>query len=190
MIRVGKLKNNQTGFSAVEAFLILIIIAIVGGTGWYVWHAKQTADKSLSSSAITSPTFEKKTATTVPPQASSKTYLTIKEWGIKVKLGSADPSIISYTLLGPTNTEEGDKLADAAQLSLTSSVTTNTECQSLGIIIQRSSTKLSDRPNQQQVGNYWYDVGGSPSSCGDTKLDAIRTQYTANTTTWTYLSEN
>ena len=30
------IKNNQRGFGAVEAILIVIIIGIVGGAGWYV----------------------------------------------------------------------------------------------------------------------------------------------------------
>ncbi|HEX5448265.1 MAG TPA: hypothetical protein VFW90_03660, partial [Candidatus Saccharimonadales bacterium] len=42
------MKTDQ-GFTVIEGLLILVIIAILGGTGWYVWHGKQQADKSLSS---------------------------------------------------------------------------------------------------------------------------------------------
>lgn len=38
-------KMSQTGFSVVEALLILIIVAIVAGTGWYVWHVQQNTNK-------------------------------------------------------------------------------------------------------------------------------------------------
>jgi uncharacterized protein (UPF0333 family) len=43
--------NTQKGFAALESLLILIIIAIIGGTGYYVWHSKQQTDKTLSGAA-------------------------------------------------------------------------------------------------------------------------------------------
>jgi hypothetical protein len=43
------MKKNQYGFSAVEASLILVIVGIIGGTGWYVWHSQSNAGKVYSS---------------------------------------------------------------------------------------------------------------------------------------------
>lgn len=39
-------KLGQAG-TVIEALLIIIILAIIAGTGWYVWHAKHNADDSL-----------------------------------------------------------------------------------------------------------------------------------------------
>jgi len=66
---MGKLKNNQSGFSGVEALLILVVLAIVGFTGWYVWHAKQNADKFLTSNNPSTAVLKNKTttATSEPP---------------------------------------------------------------------------------------------------------------------------
>lgn len=61
---MGKLKNNQSGFSAVEALLILVIVAIVGGTGFYVYHAQQNTNKNLANDNSTAPSFKKKTKST------------------------------------------------------------------------------------------------------------------------------
>lgn len=62
------MKLNSKAFSAVEALLIVVIVAIVGGTGYYVYHANKTANKTLSTAAKDasgSPKFSsKKTATT------------------------------------------------------------------------------------------------------------------------------
>lgn len=44
---MSKLNRDQSGFSALEAILLCIIVGIVGFTGWYVWQAKQTASKTL-----------------------------------------------------------------------------------------------------------------------------------------------
>src|ERR1700733_6263863 len=42
---MSKLKN-QSGFSVVEALLIVIVIGILGFTGWFVYHAQTNASKA------------------------------------------------------------------------------------------------------------------------------------------------
>jgi len=59
------MKKNQSGFSIVEGLLILIIVGIIGGTGWYVWQAKNNTDDNLSSATKTSNSSQS-TATTSP----------------------------------------------------------------------------------------------------------------------------
>jgi len=43
--------KKQQGFSIVETLLILIIVGLVGFTGWFIFSAKSTASKSLATSA-------------------------------------------------------------------------------------------------------------------------------------------
>ncbi len=111
---------KEKGFAAVETILILIVIVIIGGTGYYVWHANQNTTKALSDANAASQssiktkkitTFEEcKKATgsnmlmTYPEQCVTKDgktftdlsqqiatkYLTIKEWGVKIPLSSSD----------------------------------------------------------------------------------------------------
>jgi hypothetical protein len=40
--------NTQKGFAALEGFLILVIIAVISGIGWYAIHTKHQTDKILS----------------------------------------------------------------------------------------------------------------------------------------------
>jgi hypothetical protein len=40
--------KNQQGFAVLESLLILVIIAIIGGIGWYAIHTKHQTDKILS----------------------------------------------------------------------------------------------------------------------------------------------
>ena len=42
-------KLGQRGFSAVEGVLIFVIIALVGGVGWYVWSNKDKTNENDSS---------------------------------------------------------------------------------------------------------------------------------------------
>lgn len=66
--------NNQSGFSAVEAILILVIVAIVGGTGFYVYHAQQNTNKNYTSDNSTTPKFKKKVA---PAKTSAPVFATL-----------------------------------------------------------------------------------------------------------------
>jgi hypothetical protein len=70
--------KNQRGFSAVEVILILIIVGLLGGVGYYVWSSnektKTTLDRAEQSSSVD------------VEQKSSKKYLVIKEKGVKFEL--------------------------------------------------------------------------------------------------------
>jgi len=68
------------GFSVVEALLILVAIGILGFTGWYVYHAKQTSNKDYSDAASnTVPTYKKN------PYAGWKTYSSSNGLGLGFK---------------------------------------------------------------------------------------------------------
>jgi hypothetical protein len=43
-------RQGQSGFAVLETILILIIVGLIGFTGWYVWHSKQNANDALSKS--------------------------------------------------------------------------------------------------------------------------------------------
>ncbi|HSW80082.1 MAG TPA: hypothetical protein VLG47_04885 [Candidatus Saccharimonadales bacterium] len=38
-------KSNQNGFSVIEGILLIVILALIVGTGWYVWHVQQNTKK-------------------------------------------------------------------------------------------------------------------------------------------------
>ena len=55
------MNKNQKGFALVEGLLILIVVGILAGTGWYVWNSRNNTDKSLDNTTKTS-AFTKKPA--------------------------------------------------------------------------------------------------------------------------------
>jgi type II secretory pathway pseudopilin PulG len=75
------MKKLQEGFSALEALLVVIIVGMLGGVGYYVWHSQQQADKTYSQTANSS-VAPKKTAT---PSKSTAINIIIKEWGVQGK---------------------------------------------------------------------------------------------------------
>jgi hypothetical protein len=92
---MGK-KMNQKGFGAVEAFLILVIIGIIGGAGWYVMKANKNIDDTnkktitIGTSALTgkpkssSPIVQK----SIPKD--SDNWLLVESTGNKYKLNIPD----------------------------------------------------------------------------------------------------
>lgn len=49
-------KTNQSGFSTVEALLVLVVVGILGFTGWYVYHSRNVADKGYGAADAQSQT--------------------------------------------------------------------------------------------------------------------------------------
>lgn len=71
---MGRPQNKQSGFAALEAILIVVIIGIVGSTGWFVLNAKRNTDKSLAGNNSTAPTYSKKNHTNNPNKASGPVF--------------------------------------------------------------------------------------------------------------------
>lgn len=69
-------KNNQKGFTLIEALLVVIAIAIITGVSYYIYSSNR--DNSTSSV----PTASQKTATKTS-QSPKKDYLVINELGLK-----------------------------------------------------------------------------------------------------------
>jgi hypothetical protein len=90
------MKNNHKGFAVLQIILLLVVVGIIGGTGWYVWHSSSQANKNLDNATNASdsapPIKTKKISASSIPQK----YLDIKEWGVKIPL-SADDTNAYYT---------------------------------------------------------------------------------------------
>lgn len=76
---MGKLQNNESGFSAVEAVLVLVVVMLIGVLGYMVYkdHHKTTATNPATNSSQTTATgtsSSTKTTTTPDPYAGWKTY--------------------------------------------------------------------------------------------------------------------
>lgn len=54
--------KKQTGFTIIETLLTLLVAAVIGFGGYYVWNTQQKTDKTLNTSQSTEPKADKKTA--------------------------------------------------------------------------------------------------------------------------------
>jgi Tfp pilus assembly protein PilE len=83
-----KMKKLQQGFSAVEGLLIVIIIGMLGGVGYYVWHSQKQVDKTYSQTANGTAVPTTKKTSSSSATKSNPGYLVIKEWSVKIKLNA------------------------------------------------------------------------------------------------------
>ncbi|MEI7683174.1 MAG: hypothetical protein WCJ24_02650 [Candidatus Saccharibacteria bacterium] len=72
---MNKLKNNQSGFGALELILIIVVVGLLGLVGWYVFNKNNSKTTNKIGSA------QKQAASDV-----SSPYLEIKELSVKLKL--------------------------------------------------------------------------------------------------------
>src|SRR5947209_6704226 len=85
------MKKFQDGFSAIEGLLIVIIASMLGGVGYYVWHAQQQVDKTYSQTSNSSVVPKKNNKPTpISSTGSNQKYLVIKEWGVRAPYSNDD----------------------------------------------------------------------------------------------------
>jgi len=53
---------DESGFSAVESILLVVIVAAVGLIGWYIYHTRQNTNNLYNASSSASPNFGSKKA--------------------------------------------------------------------------------------------------------------------------------
>ncbi len=70
------MKIDQSGFSAVEGLLIVIVLGIIGGTGWYVYNSQQE-DKPVQQAEVTN-SQPKPEEITTKVKDTAKTYTNLE----------------------------------------------------------------------------------------------------------------
>lgn len=92
-----KLNHNQSGMGVVEMLLILVVVGILGFTGWFVWQSQQkTNDTFMSANNSQAATFSKDNANRTTNQEQNAQYLVVKEWNVKVPV--SDINGLSYAV--------------------------------------------------------------------------------------------
>lgn len=82
-MQVINTKKNQKGFGILEGLLIIVIIGLLGGLGWYVWSNRAEEPQPITESPAVQTT---KDVEETEAETEDDSYLTVKEWGVKFKL--------------------------------------------------------------------------------------------------------
>ncbi len=162
----AKLVHSQSGFSALEVVLIIVVVGVIAGAGWFVWHAKQTSSgqSSKQSSSQTSQSSND-TENSSDLGESSAAYLTVSEWGVKIPLSETTKNV-SYTVVDGTH-------ATISVASLNTGCSDSKAASTVGELYRAKSE--SDLASGQGVlaNGYYYDFYLPQGACStDSKYAA------------------
>lgn len=174
------IRLNNEGFGVIEALLLLIIVGIIGGTGFYVYNANKSTSNGNENTIVKQDSKPEEPKTTKDP---NEDYLVIKEWGVKIPLTN---------LLKSARYEMHNK-DGYAQLLVDIDGDSAKNCSNEASIVRidkyspnaenfRERTSDLDE-NASKIGNVYYRIEPSQAACSDN--EAIQDQATKIRSDWT-----
>ena len=152
-----KIKND--GFTGIEFVIIIAVLGLIFGAGWYVW--KQDRNTSVVSSV------EKAQAKDSAPTTEEQTTLEIPEWGVKLVSKYSDR--LTYKIIDQDGTlSKGDMDAydSRAELSFKSGVVDDQSCMpGFDLYRLKGSPKTAD--TAELIGGVYYASDGAPGPCSN-----------------------
>lgn len=87
---MNKLSKNEKGFSPVEIILVIVIIALLGVVGYFVYKNRQPAKVVTVTKTVVAPTKATSSSTSSTHSTPAQKYLTITEWGVRAPYSGSD----------------------------------------------------------------------------------------------------
>jgi hypothetical protein len=162
-------REHQSGFSTVAILLIVLVIGIVGATGFFVYQHNRPKLSNAASNP-SQPSSQQTTTPTPTPPASTVAYLTIKEWGVKLPLSDAIKDAYYTPAVGSSKGPDGQPNTLLLGLrSLDSSGCAATNTTAFAQIFRALPTErdgvtgkllTQEYPDGVTIGNYFYAYEG------------------------------
>lgn len=182
-------KHTQSGFSLVVILLVLILVAVVGFAGYYVYNTQQNKKDTASQPATDKKLTSANPAATpaAPTAQDTQKYLVIKEWGVKVPLAKniedatyyyrafEDGGSAVYVSTKTISAKYPDCAADKTTVYAYGRFNNPNERNEL---VDKTMGELN--PNAPKVGNYYYYAIHPQAYCFETlnktdkEIDAIQ----------------
>jgi hypothetical protein len=173
-------KKSQSGFSIVEAVLIVAAIGIIGAAGWFVYQHNRV--KVTDAAANPNQLNSHQTPATTVPAVPTVTYLDIKEWGLKLPLSD---KIKDAYYVASVSSKGTDGLPNSMLLGLTSfdassctaDGSNHGQSSAIGAIFRALPTETDpvtgqlltqEYPNGTTMGSYYYGYESFTNSSGRT----------------------
>jgi hypothetical protein len=191
--------KSQQGFAVLEALLIFIVVAIVGGTGYYVWHAGKNSNDTLGVSDTTATkTKQHEQAGSANDNTTPMVYL-IPEWHLAATLKPAPKLLIQHTIKqqgGQTwvqfSSQElkdidaacaSDQTAAAGVINRAKGTDPmyGPDGEATGKTVQQAISSGSIK-NAKSVGGYYYWYDSPQGLCGGTEQTAQKLQLVQSAT--------
>lgn len=171
------MSSNQKGFGIVGVLLVIVVLAGIGGVGYFVYNSRSDTADEPSTSTSTSNSSETESA---PQTQTSVDYIEIKEWGVKVKL--RDASKLTATVNNKTGNTPAGAYEGEWQPEFKSEFLQDKTCDDPGLGLYRSMTNPGSE-SAKKVGDYYYFITGGPGACGNDADDALKSRFIQDFTT-------
>lgn len=162
------MKKNQQGFSLIEIMLLLFVVVLISGLGYFVWNQNNSSNQNPASQGSSN-----SGSNTQNSQTAATKYLEIKEWGVKFPLSDT----IADAVYAPSN--DTTRRMDLSTASLA-----NTDCGVTGSATPglyrfsdvTSSPDYDDRAvtlkeDAVKIGDYYFTYANPQAMCSeDTKV--------------------
>ncbi len=156
--------RKQLGFGAIEILLLVIVVGVLGATGWYAFSSKHKTDQILDQAAKISQGTPIKA---IPSRTSSQGYLAIKEWKVKFRI-PIDLKSMKYSFdnnLGPDSVRLDSQ--DLSTLAGNSKWCPNDGL--LGLLTRSKQLFDQSQPDAskpfKKIGDYYFYYGGPQVGC-------------------------
>jgi hypothetical protein len=120
---------NQSAFTAVEGILILVIVAIIGGTGFFVYDASKKANNTLTSAAKVAQSTPSKTGSSVQTIALDSSVHLVTFTKLPSNLQKAVITHASCVANGQLTNEDGSAATAANNTYVANKAAFIAECQ-------------------------------------------------------------
>lgn len=154
---MSKLQKNESGFSAVEVVLVLVIVALIGTVGWLVYknHHKTTTAAITTTSATkpTTSTTTKTTTKTTTTTPSTTTVVKIPELSIEITVPNSIDDLTYHYTSSTSGSGAKELTADLSTSSLAAQVSSCTA---------NSSTDSANFDALGVLGNYQGQFSSAP----------------------------
>jgi Tfp pilus assembly protein PilE len=163
-------KMNSKGFAVIEAILIVVIVGLLAGVGYYIWHTNQQTKATLDAAAKVAQSSpqkvtKKSTGSSTKP-ATDTAFLTFSEWGVKIPLSSSisDAYYVyknGYVYLSVNSLSNTDCSADSTTLGAVMRFTADQKDDYSGELY------VNEIKDAKKIGQYYYSYTHPQAGCSD-----------------------
>lgn len=106
---MSTLPKDNSGFSVIEAILILLTVSLIGFAGWYVWNSKKDTEATLNTTSQAAsgelPSFDTTDDKLTQKYTDRKDNVTFRypsDWKIDIQKDDTVPGGVGITLTSPS----------------------------------------------------------------------------------------
>jgi len=121
---MNRIKNNESGFSAVEIVMVVVIVSLIGAVGFLVYKDNHKKTVVVTKTVVVAP----KPATINTNSNNTQKYINITEWDVRVPYQGSD----TLTVSNQTCDQPGDTVLGGCSIEVDSKDLANSvgNCQS------------------------------------------------------------